>query len=126
MGNQAEDVGDGSIHVVSTEIHSQEDLQQPDEENQLIAIPAKGPGKSHADQVIEFDSKLTSQRVAASNSIQKVLKYIDGLKKDIRSGHKLGGSLIKGQVDQIEKYKQHAIEAADAIYGNVFNIKEAI
>ena len=35
-------------------------------------------------------------------------------------------SLIRGQVDQIEKSKQHAITAVDAIMGTIMNIKEAV
>ena len=51
-GNTGTGEGNNSTLVVDAQIHNPEDLQQPDDENQLPAIPAQGPGKTHAEQVL--------------------------------------------------------------------------
>ena len=97
----AEDASN-SILVVDAQIYNE---GEPDDINQLPAVPTKGPVKSHADQVLEFEAKLMSQRVAATSSLQNVLKAVQGLRKDINDGHAVNSSLVTGQIDQIGKYK---------------------
>ena len=114
------------VLVVGMDAHTLMELLQLEENRQFNSISAKFPGKANAEQIIDFKSKLTSQKVAASHCIDKVYKAIVGLRKDISSGHKTGGSLTRGHTDSIEKLKGLAIEAADAIVATVLNIKEAM
>ena len=53
------EIGNSTIKVVGAEVHERaEDMQQPEEERQLHAVPAKAQGKVNADQILDLESKL--------------------------------------------------------------------
>ena len=114
---------DDIILLAQIQSHDDDGIE---EENQLQAVSAKGAGKKEADQVLDFEARLTSQRVAATSQFQKIVRATNLLKKDLKDGEPTDSSLMTGQVEQLAKYKNNAITSVDAIMGTVWNVKEAI
>ena len=83
--------------------HNQEGLPQPEEDRQLHAFPAKTAGRQNAEQILDLEGKMISQRVAVSSSVTEVTDSIKALRADLTEGHRTNGSLIQGHRDNISE-----------------------